>query len=286
MQSYRPANPRGHLLVRSLLVAAVCISPLLSSRTSASASEPPSASGKRLLPTTTAGHGLGNTFARLREGKSVTLGYFGGSITTGVGSSNPDALSYRALTTAWFKAQYPGAKISEANAAIGGTGSVIGASRIDKDLIPSHPDLVLIEFAVNDNGADRDTLGRAMERIIRTLRTRLPDTDILMVYTMQADRMYDFYKSGETPDSVVYHQPVAEHYGCSSVNVGQELFNQIHSGKATWKDLAPDTCHPSDAGYRLYFEQIRDFLEKHKRDKPRRQAKTLPKPLYPENAQQ
>ena len=29
MQSYRPANPRGHLLVRSLLVAAVCISPLL-----------------------------------------------------------------------------------------------------------------------------------------------------------------------------------------------------------------------------------------------------------------
>lgn len=254
--------------------------------TNAPAPQNPPQSGKRLLPATTKGNGLGNTFSKLKQGKNITIGYFGGSITTGVGSSNPDALSYRALTTGWFRTQYPGMTISEANAAIGGTGSVIGASRIDKDLIPSHPDLVLIEFAVNDNGADRDTLGRAMERIIRTLRTRLPDTDILMVYTMQADRMYDFYKSGETPDSVVYHQRVAEHYGCSSVNVGEELFNKIHSKQATWNDLAPDTCHPSDAGYRVYFEQLRDFLEKHKADKPRKRPAPLPKPLYPENAQQ
>jgi lysophospholipase L1-like esterase len=235
-----------------------------------------------LLPVTTSGNGLGHVFAKLKQGKRVSIGYFGGSITAGAGSTDPEKLCYRALTTAWFRTQFPEEGITEANAAIGGTGSIFGAARIEKDLIVNNPDLVFIEFAVNDNGWDYTKIGPAMEQIIRTIRTRLPETDIIMIYTIEFPRMYDAYKSGKTPDSIVLHQKIASHYGCSSINVGQELFNKVDSGKSTWADLAPDKCHPNDAGYAMYFRQIRDFLIKHRKDRAHRVSK-LPEPLYQEN---
>ena len=46
----------------------------------------------------------------------------------GSGASKPNETSYRALTTRWFREQFPKAELVEINAAIGGTGSDLGRS--------------------------------------------------------------------------------------------------------------------------------------------------------------
>src|SRR5258708_6271371 len=93
----------------------------------------------------TARGGVPNFFSKLAAGKEVHIAYFGGSITAQEG--------WRPKTLAYFQKQYPGAKISQINAAIGGTGSDLGVFRLKQDVLDHQPDLVFVEFAVNDGGA-------------------------------------------------------------------------------------------------------------------------------------
>src|SRR5436305_1822958 len=70
---------------------------------------------------------LGRVFAKLKAGQDTTIAYFGGSITAAAG--------YRVKTLKWFRDTYPQTKITEVNAAIGGTGSDLGAFRCNGDVI-------------------------------------------------------------------------------------------------------------------------------------------------------
>lgn len=54
-------------------------------------------------------------------------------------------------TCDWFTRTYPEAEFRFENAAIGGTGSMLGVYRLEHELLDkSDPDLVFVEFAVND----------------------------------------------------------------------------------------------------------------------------------------
>ena len=76
------------------------------------------------------------------------------------------------------------ATISEINAAIGGTGSDLGVFRFKQDVLVQKPDLVFIEFAVNDGGATPEQIFRCMEGIVRQTWSALPECDICFVYTL------------------------------------------------------------------------------------------------------
>ena len=115
--------------------------------------------------------GIGSTVAKLEAGKDVTVAYFGGSITAANG--------WRPKTTAWLQAQYPSAKIHEVHAAIGGTGSDLGVYRCYHDVIAHHPDLVFVEFSVNDGGAAPEKIWMQMEGIVRQIWKANPETDIV-----------------------------------------------------------------------------------------------------------
>jgi lysophospholipase L1-like esterase len=102
---------------------------------------------------------LPNTFASLEAGKTVRIAYLGGSITAQEG--------WRPKTLKWFRDQFPTAKVEEINAAIGGTGSDLGIFRLKHDVLDHDPDLLFVEFAVNDGGAPPEQIHRCMEGIVR-----------------------------------------------------------------------------------------------------------------------
>ncbi|MEM6886380.1 MAG: SGNH/GDSL hydrolase family protein, partial [Verrucomicrobiota bacterium] len=93
--------------------------------------------------------GLPHFFKKARSGKPVTVAYFGGSITAHQG--------WRPISFKGLQEMFPESEMEMVNAAVGGTGSIVGVFRADDDLIPSKPDLVFIEFAVNDG---RDAVRR------------------------------------------------------------------------------------------------------------------------------
>ena len=87
---------------------------------------------------------------KLKKGDTVNVAYIGGSVTGGTGSSDASKYSWRARTTAWLQSKYPSATVNEINMGIGGTGSYLGAARFDNNIVSKNPDLVFVEFAVND----------------------------------------------------------------------------------------------------------------------------------------
>ena len=93
--------------------------------------------------------GLPNVLAKLKtKGAEIRIGYLGGSITAQEG--------WRPKTLAWFQKTYPDAKVRQINAAIGGTGSDLGVYRLKQDVLDHKPDLLFVEFAVNDGGQSPD----------------------------------------------------------------------------------------------------------------------------------
>ncbi|MEZ0275595.1 MAG: SGNH/GDSL hydrolase family protein, partial [Roseimicrobium sp.] len=190
-----------------------------------------SLSAAEIAPYTMRG-GLPNFWKKVTDKgpEPVRISYFGGSITAGAGSSKPQ-FCYRELLTEWLKKENPGVPFQPFNAAIGGTGSWLGAFRCWNDVGYQRPDLVIVEFAVNDGGTPEDQVIASMEGIVRQLRTKTPSKpDILFVYTMVQGHLEDF-KAGKLPPTMQYHEKVAEHYGIPSVVMAKRAADEILGGK-------------------------------------------------------
>ena len=62
------------------------------------------------------------------------------------------------MTLTTFQRAYPKTTFVEINAAVSGTGSDYGAPRLQRDVLRHRPDLLFVEFAVNDGaGSDAGT---------------------------------------------------------------------------------------------------------------------------------
>jgi hypothetical protein len=146
-------------------------------------------------------------------------------------------------------------------------------------LLSRYPDLVFIEFAVNDISANENRVMRSMEGIVRQIRRANPSVDIVFLYTLNKTSMAQIYDKGEKPPTVVWHERIAAHYGIPSLNIGEALWKEVHDGKATWEAMLPDNVHPSDRGYAIYAGQIRAFLEQHRKEKSKWTGHKLPRAL-------
>lgn len=230
------------------------------------------------IPVVQTRDGLPNVFARLKQGKPTTIVYLGGSITAGAGASQPDATSYRGLVGRWFVQTFPRAKVTNVNAAIGGTGSDLGAFRTARDVLAHRPNLVFVEFAVNDGGAPEATIVRSMEGIVRQIRRADPTTDICFVYTFVVGWLDD-YRAGRLVPSVRADEEVAAHYGIPSVHVAVPAAARLIDGSLKAADFSGDGVHPTDAGYRIYADALLEFLASQRDAGKRPRAHRIGAPL-------
>ncbi len=202
-----------------------------------------------------------NVARKLAVDKKLTIGYIGGSITAGGGASNASTTSWRALTTAWFKKTYPNAAITEVNASISSTGSDLGAFRCTRDLTSRSPDLVFIEFSVNDWSDSKASIQPYSEGLVRNILLTNSRAGIVYVHTVHNNTI-TYYEKGQLPPAVQAHQEVMDHYGIPSINVGRKLYDAIKAGQGTLATLTDDGTHPNDAGYRIYAAEVQRVLQK------------------------
>ncbi|MBB6731253.1 hypothetical protein H7C18_10075 [Cohnella sp. CBP 2801] len=202
--------------------------------------------------------GLPNVFAKLAGGGDATIVYLGGSITRAPG--------YRVMTAEWLQEQYPQAKIEAINAGVSGTGSDLGAARTARDVLRHRPDLVFVEFVVNDRGAPESKAW--IEGIVRQVRNADPMTDLLFVYTLAEQDVAGFRKGRYQPGALLQDE-VADEYGIPSIHLGVELSRLVAEGTVVftvWEgEKAPagavvftrDSVHPTvPDGHRLYADEI------------------------------
>ena len=203
--------------------------------------------------------GIGNVIKKIKAKEEIVVAYLGGSITAANG--------WRPMTTAWLKEKYPEASFKEIHAAIGGTGSSLGVFRVGRDALQHNPDLLFVEFAVNDGGAAPDAIWRQMEGIVRQTWRKDPTTDVVFTYTISSNMTND-YKKGMCPRSSSAMEMLADHYKIPSVNFGVPVTDLLTKDKLIFTSkeqpagdkvwFAKDGCHPRKDGHQIYVDLIKE----------------------------
>jgi lysophospholipase L1-like esterase len=210
--------------------------------------------------------GLGNLFGKLRKGGPVNIAYLGGSITQAPG--------WRLQTLESLKKEFPNAQLKEINAGIGGTGSDLGVFRLQVDVLEQKPDLLFVEFAVNDSGRKAEDIVKSMEGIVRQAWKANPKLDICFVYTYVEGFEKDI-QEGLPPPSIAAMERVAEHYGIPSIDMSLRIFSMMKEGRLVVKApsglktedgkmvFSRDGVHPlPETGHLIYTDVIMDGLGK------------------------
>ena len=209
--------------------------------------------------------GLPNVFYKINTQRQIRIGYIGGSITEAKDG-------WRDLTFSWFRLNFPKTAFYQVNATIGGTGSDLGVFRMEHDVFTGKPDLLFVEFAVNDDGFTRENVLRSMEGLIRKTWAAFPNTDICLVYTTAEKFCPDLVNGKPHPASEAMEE-LAGHYGIPSIHVGMEIARLYAQRKLVLSAdpsenehtivFTKDRTHPlSESGHPLYASVVVKYLDK------------------------
>ena len=192
---------------------------------------------------------LKNLMKRAANGESLVIGFLGGSITQGSLSSTPKNC-YAYLVYEWWKKSFPNAAFSFVNGGIGGTTSHYGGARAWKDVLCYRPDIVTVDFSVNDDA--NEFFEETYEGTIRRLLAAPSAPAVVVLNNV-------FYDTGKNAQD--YHNRIADHYGIPHVSIKDTVYPDVESGKIVRADITPDNLHPNDKGHRLVADEICKLLD-------------------------
>lgn len=193
---------------------------------------------------------LKDCMKKAREGREITAGFLGGSITQGSLSSSPETC-YAYLVYEWWRKKFPKAQIRYVNAGIGGTTSQFGVARVEEHLLKYRPDFVLTEFAVNDDNTE--FFEETYEGLIRKIYGNACAPALLLMCNVR-------YDDGMNAEQM--HEKIARAYNLPMVSMKAAIWPEVESGRIKRHDITPDNLHPNDMGHKLVAEVIIDFLER------------------------
>ena len=198
---------------------------------------------------------LAACMVRARRGEELTIGFLGGSITQGsLASAKDKTYTYRVVQ--WWSDTFPQAEFHVVNGGIGGTCSCFGAARAVRDLLMYQPDVVVVDFSVNDKG-ERPEEERFYQETYEGLLRRIlswPSFPAVLVLNNV------YYDSGKTMQD--RHNAVAEYYQVPFVSIKDSIYREIAEGKYRLEELTPDGLHPNDLGHELVAGEIIRLLER------------------------
>ena len=184
--------------------------------------------------------------AKAQAGEKITLGYLGGSITEGY-KVKPDEC-YASLSYNIFKDMYgTGDNVEYCNAGLSGTPSRLGVLRMERDLLVSKPDIVFLEYAVND-GSDF-TYQEAYESIVRTLLEQ--DIAVILLFSVTKDD----YSAQD------YMKEIGSYYDLPMISYCDALRFLFENNRLTWKDFSNDESHPNPSGHKLVASMIEHYFK-------------------------
>ncbi len=183
---------------------------------------------------------------------NIRLAFIGGSITFSHGAAAPHELRYPTHLTECLNKRYEDKTFTEINAGVGGTPSAFGMFRLKNEVLDHDPDMLFIEFAVNDSGWNEYNNGmmfKYIENLIRNARKAKPDMPIMLLFAHSA-----FEKTVEG------HKKLAAHYGIPYCEMGADLQKLIDSYGD--KKFFTDGVHPYNDGHARYVDSIMRDLYK------------------------
>jgi lysophospholipase L1-like esterase len=193
------------------------------------------------------------TIARLRAGQAVRIVALGDSLTYGWMAEK----GYIDFLQALLKERYPAAAVSFLNRGIPGDTARGGLERLNEQVIEQKPDLVFVQFGLNDAfcGCPPVQYAATVSRIIERLCNESSAEILLLTSVALADPR---------------ENEIALKYYAELERLSREQCVPIARVHAFWQEktggdfkglVQADLVHPTAAGYRLMAEAIMQVLE-------------------------
>lgn len=213
---------------------------------------------------------MGNSFRvkkklmQMKSGEETTVAYIGGSITQGMNAGSEGC--YAKLSYDYLAENYgTGDNVKYVNAGIAGTPSVLGNLRLERDVLSHKPDIVFIEFAVNDA---QDLIHKeSYESMVKTVLSQENEPAVILLFTI--------LENGYTCQE--HMSAIGERYGLPMISVGNALTPEFDEGRMVWDDYSNDQSHPHAEGHKLVTEFIVNYFEKLAEDETVPDSYEMPK---------
>ena len=186
----------------------------------------------------------------LEAGADVTIVAYGDSITAGFAVR-------RGFPSFWkqmLEEKYPEAGVEIINSGISGDTTLDGLSRLDWAVLSYEPDLVTINFGINDCvlGLGLEEFEMNLVEMVRRIRAG-PGSEVLLLTsqlleTPPYDRLVlDYYQAIER---------VAREMDVGFVDVHGAWMRRVEQGTPLSSLILPGLDHPNEAGYRIIAEEL------------------------------
>lgn len=204
---------------------------------------------------------------KARLGENTTIVYLGGSIT--MQKKELADRGYADASFKFFKEKFAHeGKLTYVNSGMNGTSSMIGLMRLERDVLQYNPDIIFVEFSVNDS---KDSIYREIfeSMIVRLLESETEPVVVLLF--LQSEGGYSCQG---------HMQVIGDHYGLPMISVCDAIQPEINAGRMKWVDYANDNIHPHMTGNDLITSFISHYYESVDRE-PEDDILRLPKePFY------
>ena len=191
---------------------------------------------------------MSDVFQKAQNGEDITVAYIGGSITEGYNAGTTEF--YAKTCTDLLQGYFPDITVTGVNAGISGTPSLLGNLRLERDVLSADPDIVFVEFAVND-GQEAD-YKNAYESLVRTLLTQEKDIAVVLLFTV--------LDSGHTCQE--HMSKIGANYDLPMISVHDSVYEEIEAGRMTWQDYSNDQSHPNAYGHKCITDFVDNYYQK------------------------
>ncbi|UPK41380.1 SGNH/GDSL hydrolase family protein [Paenibacillus pabuli] len=203
---------------------------------------------------------LKRAIEKAKQGNPVVIAYIGGSITHGAGAAPIHLRSYAYRSYDRFKEMFApsdGSCIQLVKAGLGGTPSELGVIRYERDVLGEgsiQPDIVIIEFAVND--ADDETRGNCYESLVLKALSADNKPAVILLFSV-------FENDWNLQDRL---SPVGLHYDLPMVSMKDALVEQFRKTKGEGNVVSKeqyfhDIYHPTNLGHQMMADALGHLLD-------------------------
>lgn len=184
---------------------------------------------------------------KAKNGESITVGVIGGSITQGSLATSSDKC-YASLFYKWWADKFPNTEINFVNAGIGGTTSYLGVHRVDEQLLAYKPDVVIVEFSVNDT--DKVMNKYSYDSLVRKILKAENNPAVILLFNTMED--------GTSLQDT--HKEIGQAYNLPMLSYHDTVYPEVAAGTLKWTDISPDDIHPNDAGHAIIGQILNRYL--------------------------
>ena len=210
---------------------------------------------------------------RARAGEEVTVAFLGGSITQGAGAVPLQENCYARVCWEGLRRKY-GTNIRYIKAGVGGTPSETGLMRYDRDITREgnvQPDLVVVEFAVNDAGDE--TEGVFYESLVRHILEGPGHPAVILLFAVFADDWN--LKRRLAPIGYRHQLPMVDVLEAVSPQFGDPENRVI-----TKRQYFYDVYHPSNLGHKIMADCLLYCLDRLDHQQPEEEPEGHVLPYY------